>query len=192
MKTNKFNQKPIEYRVFLVVAYIFIVAVSLIGVLPFIMMLSGSFTSEAYIINHGYSFLPKEFSILAYKTIFENPDKVISAYVVTIVITVAGTLFSLLLSAMTAYVLQRKDFPWRNKMSYFIYFTTLFNGGLTPWYMLMMKLGMKNNLVALVIPHLFSVFNILIMRNYMNSIPHEITESAKVDGANDFLILQSS
>ena len=138
-----------------------------------------------YVSSFQYSFLPKEFSVLAYKTIFENTDKVISAYVVTIVITVAGTLFSLLLSAMTAYVLQRKDFPWRNKMSYFIYFTTLFNGGLTPWYMLMMKLGMKNNLVALVIPHLFSVFNILIMRNYMNSIPHEITESAKVDGAND-------
>lgn len=188
MKTNTFNKKPIEYRGFIAVAYIFVITVSLIGVLPFIMMLSGSFTSESYVINHGYSLIPKEFSTLAYKTIFENPDRIISAYAVTIVITVAGTLFSLLLTAMTAYVLQRKDFQWRNKLSYFIYFTTLFNGGLTPWYMLMMKFGMKNNLVALIIPHLFSVFNILIMRNYMNSIPHEITESAKVDGANDFLI----
>ena len=89
---------------------------------------------------------------------------------------------------MTAYVLQRKDFEWRGKLTYFIYFTTLFSGGLTPWYMLMMKMGMKNNIIALIIPHLFSVFNILIIRNYMNGIPHEISESAKVDGANDFII----
>lgn len=183
------DKKPIEYRVFIAFAYIFVVIIALLGVIPFIMLLSGSFTSESYIVNHGYSLIPKEFSVNAYKTIFENPQRIVNSYAVTIFITVVGTVISLFLTAMTAYVLQRKDFPWRNKISYFIYFTTLFSGGLTPWYMLMMKFGMKNNLAALIIPHLFSVFNILIVRNYLNGIPHEISESAKVDGANDFLIL---
>ena len=180
------DKKPIEYRVFIVFAYIFVVIIALLGVIPFIMLLSGSFTSESYIVNHGYSLIPKEFSVNAYKTIFENPQRMVNSYAVTIFITVVGTVISLFLTAMTAYVLQRKDFPWRNKISYFIYFTTLFSGGLTPWYMLMMKFGMKNNLAALIIPNLFSVFNILIVRNYLNGIPHEISESAKVDGANDF------
>ncbi len=188
MKSNKLDKKPIEYRVFIAFAYIFVVIIALLGVIPFIMLLSGSFTSESYIVNHGYSLMPKEFSVNAYKTIFENPQRIVNSYAVTIFITVVGTVISLFLTAMTAYVLQRKDFPWRNKISYFIYFTTLFSGGLTPWYMLMMKFGMKNNLAALIIPHLFSVFNILIVRNYLNGIPHEISESAKVDGANDFLI----
>lgn len=188
MKSNKLDKKPIEYRVFIAFAYIFVVIIALLGVIPFIMLLSGSFTSESYIVNHGYSLIPKEFSVNAYKTIFENPQRMVNSYAVTIFITVVGTVISLFLTAMTAYVLQRKDFPWRNKISYFIYFTTLFSGGLTPWYMLMMKFGMKNNLAALIIPHLFSVFNILIVRNYLNGIPHEISESAKVDGANDFLI----
>lgn len=188
MKKNNFNRKPLDYKIFITVAYIFVIAVAVMGVVPFIMMLSGSFTSESYIINHGYSILPKEFSVSAYKMIFENMNRIINAYKVTIIITFVGTFASLLLMSMAAYVLQRRDFPWRNKISYFIYFTTLFNGGLTPWYMLMMRMGMKNNLAALIIPHLFTVFNILIIRNYMNGIPHEITESAKVDGANDFLI----
>ena len=136
MKSNKLDKKPIEYRVFIVFAYIFVVIIALLGVIPFIMLLSGSFTSESYIVNHGYSLIPKEFSVNAYKTIFENPQRMVNSYAVTIFITVVGTVISLFLTAMTAYVLQRKDFPWRNKISYFIYFTTLFSGGLTPWYML--------------------------------------------------------
>lgn len=188
MANNKINQKTVDYKIFITIAYVFIVFVSVAGIVPFLMMLSGSFTSEAYIINHGYSLIPSEFSTAAYKTIFENGGSVLRAYGVTIFVTLIGTFLSLFLSSMAAYVLQRKDFEWRNKLSYFIYFTTLFSGGLTPWYMLMMKLGMKNNPIALIIPHLFSVFNILIIRNYMNGIPHEIAESAKVDGANDFVI----
>lgn len=185
---SKFSKKPIDYKIFIIVAYILVVIVSVCGVVPFLVMLSGSFTSETQIINNGYSLFPKEFSVGAYKMLFQNINKIVNAYGITIFITFVGTLLGLLLMSMAAYVLQRKDFPWRNKLSYFIYFTTLFSGGLTPWYMLMMKMGMKNNIIALIIPHLFTVFHILIIRNYMNGLPHEITESAKVDGANDFVI----
>lgn len=187
-KFNKFNRKSADYVAFIMFAYVFLLAVSIIGVVPFIVIISGSFTSEAYIVNHGYSILPKDFSTLAYTTLFENSSKLLSAYGVTIIVTVVGTLLSLFLSSMTAYVLQRKDFEWRNKFSFFIYFTTLFNGGLAPWYMLLIKMGFKNTLLAHIVPGLFSVFNILIIRNYMNGIPGEITESAKIDGANDFKI----
>lgn len=185
---NKFKKKPIDYKIFITIAYIFVVIVSLCGVIPFVVMLSGSFTSETQIINYGYSLFPKDFSVGAYKMLFQNIDRIISSYGITIFITFVGTALGLLFMSMAAYVLQRKDFPWRNKLSYFIYFTTLFSGGLTPWYMLMMKMGMKNNILALIIPHLFTVFHILIIRNYMNGLPYEITESAKVDGANDFVI----
>ena len=168
--------------------YVFIAIVALLGILPFIMLISGSLTSERYIINHGYSIIPFEFSTAAYAAIFKQPQSIINSYGVTIFITVVGTVCSLFLTSMASYVLQRKDFEWRNVFSYFIYFTTLFNGGLTPWYILVKKMGMGNTLFALIIPNLFNVFHILIMRNYMRGIPHEITESAKVDGANDFII----
>jgi putative aldouronate transport system permease protein len=90
---------------------------------------------------------------------------------------------------MTAYVLTRKDFEWRNKFSFFFYFTTLFSGGLVPWYILLIKyLHFKDNYFALIIPPLIGVFNILIMKSYMSGIPDAISESAKIDGAGDFAI----
>ena len=90
---------------------------------------------------------------------------------------------------MTAYVLQRKDFKWRNKFSFYFYFTTLFNGGLVPWYILMVKyLGLKDTYLSLLIPPMLSVFNIILMKSYIGGIPQALTESAKIDGAGDFTI----
>jgi putative aldouronate transport system permease protein len=90
---------------------------------------------------------------------------------------------------MTAYVLTRKDFEWRNKVSFYFYFTTLFSGGLVPWYILMVKyFHLKDSYLALLLPPLLSVFNMLVMKSYMSGIPDAITESAKIDGAGDFRI----
>jgi len=90
---------------------------------------------------------------------------------------------------MAAYALQRKDFVYRNFFAFFFYFTTIFSGGLVPWYILMVKyLHMKDNYLALIIPGLFGVFNMIIIRSFMSSIPDSITESAKIDGASDFRI----
>lgn len=185
---RKLRNSSLELKLFYLFDYLIIIFTALACVVPFLMILSGSFTSEKSIINEGYSLWPKEFSLKAYETIFANPGRIIDSYGVTAITTLIGTTLSVFLSSMAGYVLHRKDFPWRNQVAFFFYFTTLFSGGLTPWYMLMMKLGMKNNLWALILPHLFSVFNILIIRNFMSGIPYEITESAKVDGANDFYI----
>ena len=87
-----------------------------------------------------------------------------------------------------AYVLHRKDFKYRNYFSFYFFFTTLFSGGLVPWYLLMVNLGMRNNFLAMVIPGLFSVFNIIIMRTFFSTLPDAIGESGKIDGANDFII----
>jgi len=153
------------------------------------MVISGSFTAEDAIMRYGYSLIPRKFSLEAYDFFIKSPDAVLRAYAVTILRTFAGTVLSLFLMSMTAYVLQRKDFPYRNRFSMFFYFTTLFSGGLVPTYILMIKyLRLKDTFLALIIPLLFNVFNMIIIRTYMSSLPESISESAKIDGAGDFRI----
>jgi putative aldouronate transport system permease protein len=175
--------------VFNIIAYILIIFMTLCCVIPFIIVVSGSFTSETYILKNGFSLLPKDFSTTAYSVAFKDPMVVLRSYGVTIFVTVTGTLVGLFITAMTAYVLTRKDFEWRNKFSFYFYFTTLFSGGLVPWYILMVRyLHLKDSYLALILPLLLSVFNMLIMKSYMNGIPDAISESAKIDGAGDFTI----
>jgi len=156
---------------------------------PFIIVISGSLTSEKYIIANGFSIIPREFTTKAYQLALSNPMAIIKAYIVTTSITLMGTFIGLFLLSMTSYVLQRKDFEWRNKISFYIYFTSLFSGGLVPWYILMVSyLHLKDNYLALLLPPLLNVFYMLVMKSYMRSIPDAITESAKIDGAGDFTI----
>jgi len=157
--------------------------------IPFLLVISGSFTNEDSVLREGYRMIPRVFSLEAYEFIFKAPKQIIDAYTVTILLVVCGTAIALFLTSMTAYVLHKKDFRYRNRFSYFFYFTTLFSGGLVPWYILMVKyLNLKNSFLALLLPNLFSVFNIIIMRTFMGSIPVAIGESAKVDGAGEFTI----
>lgn len=181
------NSKDI--KVFNILSYTLIALVAIICLIPFLMVVVGSFTAEKEIIANGFSFFPKELSLEAYKTALKEPMAILRAYGVTASLTVIGTAIGLFIVAMTAYVLQRKDFKWRNKVSFFFYFTTLFSGGLVPWYILMVKyLGLKDSYLSLLLPPLLSVFNIIIMKSYMSGIPQALTESAKIDGAGDFTI----
>ena len=182
-------KKSKDIKAFNILSYTLIALVALICLIPFLMVIIGSFTSEKEIIANGFSFFPKELSLEAYKTALKEPMAILRAYGVTASLTVIGTAMGLFIVAMTAYVLQRKDFKWRNKVSFFFYFTTLFSGGLVPWYILMVKyLGLKDSYLSLLIPPLLSVFNIIIMKSYMSGIPQALTESAKIDGAGDFTI----
>ncbi len=157
--------------------------------IPFLMVLSASFTAEETIVREGFGLWPKQFSLEAYTTVFKDPAVIGRAYLTTIVLTVVGSMVGVLITAMTAYVLQRKDFEWRNKISFFFYFTTLFNGGLVPSYVLMVRyLGMKNNYLALLLPLMFSVFNLLVMRSYMSGVPDALMEAAMIDGCGDFKV----
>ena len=161
----------------------------LLCVLPFVLVFINSFTTETSLMRHGYSFFIREFSAQAYTMAFRSPQRIIWAYRNTVMATVIGTTVAVLVSTMTGYVLQRKDFPQRNFFSLFFFFTMLFNGGLVPTYILCTRyLGFRNSYAALVVPLMFSVWNMIIAKNYIKSVPYEITESAKVDGANDMLI----
>lgn len=172
-----------------IIAYIFILLVTIVCLVPFLLILSGSFSSESSVIANGFSIFPREFSLKAYQTVFQEPWIIVRAYATTIGITAFGTAFGLFMTAMTAYVLQRKDFEWRNRFSFFFYFTTLFNGGLVPFYILMIQyLHLKNNYLAMILPLCFSVFNLLLMKSFMNGIPAELTEAARIDGCGDFSI----
>jgi putative aldouronate transport system permease protein len=170
-----------------IIAYIVILLVTILCLVPFLLILSGSFSSEESVIAEGFSIFPREFSLEAYKTVFQQPDVIIRSYLTTIGVTLVGTALGLFMTAMTAYVLQRKDFAWRNRFSFFFYFTTLFSGGLVPFYILMIQyLHLKNNYLALILPLCFSVFNLLLMKSFMSGIPAELTEAARIDGCGDF------
>lgn len=175
--------------VFNVIGYAVISILTLLCALPFWLIISGSFSSETEIIRDGFKLLPAEFSLDAYKAVFSRPEQIWKAYEVSIGVTVIGTLVGLFLTSMAGYVLSRKDFKYRNSLSFFIYFTTLFSGGLIPWYIMIVKyLDWKDNYLALVVPALLSAWNIILMKNFMKSIPESITESAKIDGAGEFRI----
>jgi ABC-type glycerol-3-phosphate transport system permease component len=127
--------------IFNLISSILVITFSFVCLLPFYLILVGSFTSENTILMKGYSLFPsiKDFSVAAYKIAFKNPTTIVSAYGVTLFVTITGTLIAILISTMTGYVLSRPDFPWRNGISFFFFFTTLFNGGLVPWYLLCTK-----------------------------------------------------
>ncbi|MFD2328118.1 carbohydrate ABC transporter permease [Cohnella sp. GCM10020058] len=175
---------------FQLIAHAVVVAGSIVCILPFLLIVSASFTSNASIIRDGYNLWPKDFSWEGYKVIFQVPDEVLRAYGVTSMVTVAGTAIGLLLMTMAGYVLQRKDFKYRNFFSFFIYFTTLFGGGLVPYYMLVTNyLKFTDSYYALIWPSLMTPFLIILMRSFIGSaVPDEVVESAKIDGAGDFLI----
>lgn len=185
---NKIKLSP-SSRLFYVICYTFISLLALICLAPFIVMISGSFTSESYITFHGYSLLPREFSLSAYALIFKSPMTILKAYGVSIMITAAGTLVGLLLLTITAYVIGRKDFKYRNVFSFYFYFTTLFNGGMVCTYVYYIQyLKLKDSYLSLIFPLIFNVFYLLIMRSFTTAIPSSLIESAKIDGASEYRI----
>ena len=194
MNTKK--NKPVQIKqgadakILSFLSYFVTGSIGLMCLIPFIMVIAASFSSETAIARNGFSLWPQEFTFAAYETVFKDPMIIIGAYGVTVGITVIGTLLGLLLQTMTAYVLSRKDFEWRNKFSFFFYFTTLFNGGLVPSYIMITKfLHLKNTYAVLLFPLLFNVFNLLIMKSYIMAIPDSLVEAAKIDGAGEFKIL---
>ena len=169
-----------------IIAYTFCTLMALVCLVPFIMVLSGSFSSETAVTANGLSLLPQDFSLGAYKTVFRDPMTVVRAYATTIILTIVGTVLGLLLQTMTAYVLSRKDFEWRNFFSFFYYFTTLFSGGLVPTYILYTQtLDLQDSYLALLLPLLFSVYNLLIMKSYISAIPDSLIDAAKIDGCGE-------
>jgi putative aldouronate transport system permease protein len=157
--------------------------------LPLILIFAVSITKEEYINKYGYSFFPAKISFEAYKIIFTN-NSIGRSYLISIITTLVGTILAILITSAAAFVLHNKYVKARNAFAFYFFIPMVITCGLVPWYIMCTKLGLRNNLAALIVPSLiFNPFNMFITRNYMNSIPDSIMESAKIDGANDALIL---
>ncbi len=186
----KIKMDPTE-KVTKVVGYVFVTFYALCCVIPFLIILSTSFTSESVIRNVGVQIIPKEFTLESYKMVIKSAN-IFKSYILTIGLTVVGTFVGLFIISMTGYALQRKDFEFRNIISFYIYFTSLFSAGLAPYYLLMTQTyHLKDNYLAVLLPLLMSPWLIILMKNFVKAIPHEITESGKIDGAGDVRIFVS-
>jgi putative aldouronate transport system permease protein len=192
MKTRNSNSIRLDGSAITVklISYVVITVFSLVCMLPFFMMITNSFATDASVRAHGFTLWPSAFTSFAYKVVlFDNPSYIIGSYTVTILVTLLGTGLGLLIISATGYALQRPDFPYRNMISFFIYFTTLFSGGLIPYYLLVIKyMGLRDNYMAILLPSLMSPWLIILMKSFLKGIPHAITESAKIDGAGDVRI----
>ena len=190
---NKTKIKMGRSTVFVrIVSYLVVTLFALICLLPFILMISASFSTESVINKEGFGLLPKGFTIAAYSWVFRYPKMIIGSYAVTILMTVGGTVVGLFIIAMTGYALQRKDFAFRNGISFFIYFTTLFSAGMAPTFIWVSRyLNLKGNYMAVFLQLLMTPWLIILMKNFAKSVPHERTGSGKIDGAGDFKIFIS-
>lgn len=170
----------------------FYVLMALFGVyclVPFLTVIGSSFGTESAILRDGYSIIPTEFSVEAYKLIFRDIT-IYRSYGVTLFVTIAGTLLAMVVTSALAYPLSVKTLKYRNFINFYVYFTMLFHGGLVANYLLISKyLDMKNTIWVLIIPVLVSPWNMFLLRNFFKSIDESIAESAKIDGANDMYIL---
>lgn len=187
-KTKKMMKTKGDIAVSVFVTF-FVTLFCLFVLFPFIMMLSSSFETESNIVKYGFSLFPRDFTLASYKYLLSD-DQILRAYGVTIFITVVGTLLSMLATVSIAYGLAQKKVKFKNGVTFFLYFTMLFSGGLAPSYLLISKyLGMRDTIWVMIIPILFSPWNAFLMRNFFKTIPEELTESAYIDGAHELIIL---
>ena len=178
-----------DEKKFRLVVTIILTLFSIVALFPLVLLVVASFTEENELITRGYQILPRKWSLEAYRYMVRQASTITRAYLVTIGTTVVGTILSILLTSSIAYPMARKNFKYRNALSFFVYFTMLFNGGLVPQYIMWTTIfHIKNTYFALIIPNLLmSAFNIFLVRNYYsNSLPDALFEAAQLDGASEF------
>lgn len=176
---------------FQIVINIILIFLTLCSLLPFVLLIMSSVTQESALIADGYQFWPRVFSLAAYRYIIARAGTIFKAYGITMLVTLVGTTISLIITPLLAYPLSRQDFKLHNVMSFLVFFTMLFNGGLVPTYMMWTQIfHIKNTLPALIIPALLlNAFNVMLMKNYFKmNIPYSLIEAAKIDGAGEFFI----
>ncbi|OPH46942.1 sugar ABC transporter permease [Paenibacillus ferrarius] len=167
----------------------FFILISIVTVIPLIYVVSVSLTSDSDIAHYGYSLIPKHITGMAYTYLVQTPKQLINAYVITMIVTVLGTVLSLVLTTTVAYVMTRKDYRYHRITTFYVFFTMIFNGGLVPTYMVVTKiLHLQDTIFALFLPYGVSAWFAMLMRGFLMSLPFEIIESAKIDGASEMRI----
>ncbi|MGO4537988.1 carbohydrate ABC transporter permease [Paenibacillus sp. 2TAB19] len=180
----------IENKAYQILFNSILLLVALLMILPLLLLFISSITDENTLIANGYSFFPSQLSLGAYEYMVSNSSTILRAYGITFITTALGTLLGLTITAMMSFGLSIKSLPGNRVISFFIFFTMLFNGGLVPTYIMWTSLGVVNTLGAYVFPFLLTnAFSIILVRSYLASnIPNELYESAKIDGAGYFRI----
>lgn len=177
------------------VACLIIGVTALLCLFPFWVALVNSFASETSVTLNGYSVIPKEFSLDGYKYLWENKGvMLLRAFGISFLVVTVGTVYTLFVTVCFAYAISqdKKDFPLANALSFFAWFTTVFSGGVIPWYILCTRYyGLYNNVFALFIPSALSVFNMFVIRNSFKAVPRDLIEAAKIDGASNLRIFTS-
>jgi putative aldouronate transport system permease protein len=164
-----------------------LLAFSVACLVPFIIVVSASFSSESAITKYGYTLLPKQVSFSAYQFIFSDTAVVLRSYGVSGIVTVVGSAASMIVMSLMAYALSRKRFALRQPIAFYIFFTMLFSGGLVPSYILITRyLQLRDTLGVLIIPGLVSGWNVLILRTFFADIPDELLDAARIDGAGEW------
>jgi putative aldouronate transport system permease protein len=157
---------------------------------PLLLTLMVSISKENLVQIHGYKFIPEKISFETYAYLWDkNGDRIVSAYTITILVTVVGTASSMLVISMFAYSIANKSVRYRNALALYAYFTVIFSAGIVPWYVVCVRvLHITETFFALFAPYLVNVWFLFLLRNYFQSIPESLIESAKIDGANDLFV----
>ncbi|MBQ2897659.1 MAG: carbohydrate ABC transporter permease [Clostridia bacterium] len=168
---------------------ILFVVLCILFLIPFIMLISASFTDEKEIIMNGYNLWPRKFSLEAYKYVLRDPTAVVNAYKTTIIFSVVSMVLATLLMSMVAYPLTKRDLKGRTGLSFYLYFVTLFSGGMVPSYILITQyLHLQDTIWVYILPGLISPWYVFMLRTFFQGLPDSITEAALIDGASEYRI----
>lgn len=158
-------------------------------ILPLILMISISLSSEDAVMRYGYTLLPKVFSLDAYKQVFANPHQIIQSYKVTIIFSVVQTILAMLVQSLMAYPMSRPNFRFKGFLAKYMLVTMIFSGGLVPTYILYTQyLHMQDNIWIYIFPALSSAWNTIVFRTFFQGLPDGLVEAAKIDGATELRI----
>ena len=178
----------ISEKIFIVSNYVFLIALSLICLFPFITIIAKSVSEDAYVVSGQIGLLPKGFQLEAYKVLLKDQD-FLRSFTNSVFITVVGTALQVFFTACVGYAVTKRDLPGHKVINILYVFSMLFSGGLIPTYLVIKQTGLINNLFVLVLPGLVTAFNLILVRNYFEALPYSLEESARMDGAGNLTVL---
>lgn len=172
-----------------VIINLFFILGSLMFILPFVLIISASFTDETTLLQEGYKLIPSVFSTEAYKYVFRTPQQLINSYKITIIYSVMATVLGVVIMSMLAYPLSRSNYKYKKIVTFFIFFTMLFSGGLIPTYIWMTRyLHLGDTIWVYILPCLVNAFHVIVIRTFFQGLPQSMPEAAKIDGASELQI----
>lgn len=184
---NNSSSQSKGYKIFTIFNYIFLTLLAAICLFPFLNIIASSFATPAEMARKKFILFPETFSLDAYRYILSTPT-IFRSMAVSVIVTLVGTIFSMIVTSLMAYGLSRKYLYGRSLFNFLIVFSMLFSGGMIPHFLVVKSLGLLNTYASLILPVTVNAFNLIIMRNFFQALPDSLEESAKIDGASHLTI----